>query len=856
MLLCFPRIIFYMIKAVCIFASLCMALILSGQRYIPKRGVPDSLRVIESKDRLLNELPVVALNETEKSEDAIAYVPSLLGANRDVFMTTASFHFSIVRFRTRGYDSEWSNTLVNGIPMNNPEDGNTPWAYWGGLNDVTKNVQMVQGLRAGEMDFGNMGNTVSIDMRAFKQWAQTQFGYAVSNRSYTHRLMVSHSKGFNRRGWAWSVSGSLRYASAGYVPGTFYRGVAYYAAIDKKINENNLLSLVVFGSAVQNGKQSPVLQESADLFGTHYYNAYWGYQAGKKRNANTGSTHVPVMILTYDHRFNNHSSVFVSFAGVAGRKSATALDWYNAADPRPDYYRYLPSYQRDSLLRDKITETYKQNPSLQQINWNKLYDINKQSYTITSDANGVSGISIGGLRSHYILEERITGIRRFVLNSVYTAMIREGMSFMAGGSVQWQQLHYYKKINDLLGGEYYVDWNQFAEGDASVLQNDLNRPNRILRKGDEYGYNYRILTGMAKVWAQVTVTKKKIDLFAAAKFTYTCYLRDGLVRTGLFPDNSFGRSVLYEFPDPAFKIGVTYKINGRKYLYLHVGMLSRAPYSDNVFISPRTRDTEQENIRSEKVMGAEAGYIYNSPAIKLRWSGYVTRFTGGMNVLTFYHDVYRNFVNYGLTGINKLQFGTELGADIKLSPRFTIQAAAAIGRYYYTDRQVVAVSADNDAYITERGLIYAKNFRVAGTPQEAYAIGVAYQSVGSFYANITASYFRQQWLEFNPLRRTYPALAGIVPGTGQWEEVIQQTLLPDQYSVDLAAGASIRPKLGGKTRKTILFFVSINNLLNKQDIISGGYEQLRFDAANPGKFPPKFFYAMGLNFSVNCTLRL
>jgi hypothetical protein len=50
--------------------------------------------------------------------------------------------------------------------------------------------------------------------------------------------------------------------------------------------------------------------------------------------------------------------------------------------------------------------------------------------------------------------------------------------------------------------------------------------------------------------------------------------------------------------------------------------------------------------------------------------------------------------------------------------------------------------------------------------------------------------------------------------------------------------------------------------LNKQDIVTGGFEQLRYDAqtstADPiltAKFPAKLFYAYGINFFSSVTLR-
>jgi outer membrane receptor for monomeric catechols len=167
------------------------------------------------------------------------------------------------------------------------------------------------------------------------------------------------------------------------------------------------------------------------------------------------------------------------------------------------------------------------------------------------------------------------------------------------------------------------------------------------------------------------------------ELSYTNYLRDGKMRNGLFPLNSFGRSEMNEFNNYFIKAGITYKINGRKYLYLYGAMMSKPPLFDNVFISPRTRDTRQENIQNEKIKTAETGYVWNAPRIKIRLSAYLTSFADGMNIMTFYHDGYGNFVNYALSGIDKLHYGVEFGMDCKLTNRFTLTAAASTGRYYY-----------------------------------------------------------------------------------------------------------------------------------------------------------------------------
>ncbi len=826
-----------------------------------KETVKDTLLLGNIQQAWEYDLPVIALHEDDKNESSAPIFPSLLTASRDVFQIAASFHFGITRFRPRGYETSTNTVLINGITMNSTENGSISWVNWGGLNDATRNTQTIMGLRPYEQAIGNIGNTISIDTRASHQRAQTKASYTFSNRSFTHRWMISHVGNLSARGWAYAFNGSWRNAAEGYFPGTGYQSGSFFAAVDKQLSAAHLLSINVFGVLATTDKQSPILEESAQLAGTYQYNAYWGYQSGKKRNANIGKTFQPFIILTHEFRISNQSFWISSISFQAGEKSSTGLDWYKAADPRPDYYRYLPSWQKDSLLNFSVRENSTQNKELMQINWDAFYNVNRNSLETVLDANGIPGNAITGLRSHYIQEERVSAVKRLDLVSSYHTQWHSDLSFSCGFSLQLQQTHNFKRVADLLGGAFYVDWNQFAErdfpNDGNAIQNDLKRPNRILIKGDHFGYDYGIQTQIYKSWTQLSVNLKKVDLFSSLGLTNTRFFRKGYVVNGLFPDNSFGKSTEFSFLDYFFKSGITYKINGRKYLYLHTALLTKAPSFDDFFISPRSRDHFQENSQTESIQTVEAGYVLNTPAFRIRGTGYFTSFSNGMDVITFYHDGYRNFMNYALSGIGKIHFGVEGGGELKINSRFTLSAAAAIGRYFYNSRQKAMVSADNDAFVAERALIYTKNFRVPGTPQEAYHLGLGYQA-GAWYGNVSGNYFRENWLAFNPMRRTYDVLQGITPGSEKWQTIISQVKLPEQFAMDLLVGTSLPIALSGKSNKgTLLITISINNLLNNQQIIAGGYEQLRFDTdeKDPGKFPPKYFYAMGLNFSVNIGIR-
>ncbi|MDE3252155.1 MAG: Plug domain-containing protein [Bacteroidota bacterium] len=825
----------------------------------------DSIQAKELQEDQLYDLPILTFSESERSETNTGFVSGPLSSNRDILNATAGFHFSVTRFRIRGYTADQSAVSINGFSLQNPDNGYTQWNILGGLNEVSKKTESVFGLNSNDKSFGSLGNASFIDMRASQQWVQSQIGYGFSNRLYQHRISLTQTFGMNKKGWAFSFSGNARYSGEGNIPGTSYQGAGFYLGMDKKINEANLLSFILLGSAMVSGRQGPVLQESVDLLQNHPYNPYWGYQSGKKRNAYLNIAFQPVCILTHQIRINNQSGWENMIGFTTGEKSATGLDWYKASDPRPDYYRYLPGYQSDSLVRSDLAEAIRNDISLQQINWDYLYSVNRNAFTTIPHADGVDTNNLYGRQAHYIQYLRVSGIRRVQFQSVYHGVLFPGCFLYGGFSIQVQRTHNYKRVYDLLGADFYVDWNSFAErdnpADVKVIQNDLNRPDHIVYQGDIYGYDYFMDTHKEEAWLQLIRQTNHFDYHLGLSLSQTSFRRIGNMRNGLFPDNSFGKSDQNFYTHYGIKAGITYKINGRKFFYFHLALLSKPPFFENVYISPATRDIIQEKNVCEKIQSLEAGYLVHTPKLNCRISGYLTVFRNGMDVKTFYHDGYGNLVNYALSGIDQLHAGIETGLEWKPIERFTITGVASIGNYQFTNRPQIAVSIDNNALVIQKSVLYSKNFKVGGTPQQAYSMGFGYRSARNFYLSLFGNYFREHWLDFNPLRRTYPSLANALPGSDQAKAILAQSKLPDQYTVDLLLGSSFGYASGTGKQKhihTILVNFSINNLLNKKDLITGGYEQLRFDmdTADVSKFPNKYYYASGLNFSVSLQYRI
>lgn len=820
-------------------------------------------------DRLVQDnIPTVSLSDSDFKDQSSQNVSGVLSASRDAFVSAASFNWGgTARFRIRGYDYENTTTLMNGVPMNDLATGNTFWSIWGGLNDILRNRDNQIGLAPTSFAFGGVGGANDLDSRASMQRKGLSVSYANSNRSYDHRLMATFNTGLLKNGWAVSLSASRRWAQEGYVPGTFFDGYSYFASVEKRIGFKHSISLTTFGAPTRNGRSAPSVQEMNDLAGTNYYNPNWGFQNGEKRNASVAKSFQPLTILNHEWKINGKSTLETGVSFLTGRNSVSALDWYNAPDPRPDYYRRLPSFIQDSVFREETSDFFRSNESARQINWDALYQANANN--VITVPNGISGDSITGKRSLYILNDRVTQNTKWNINTVYNNSITKNIALTAGASYQSQASRFYNEVNDLLGGDFYVDFNQFAERDfadnETAIQNDLNNPNRILREGDRWGFDYILNVRKAATWVQPQFRFNHFDFFVAAELSNTSFWREGKTRNGLFPDNSFGKGEVQNFFNYALKAGATYKLNGRNYFYVNGSYLTRAPYAQDVLVSPRTRDQFAPVLENTTIYSGEAGYFLRSPNIKGKATVFFSQFNDQIQSLNFYHEDFRTLVNYTLNNVDTRHTGIELAIDAKIYKGLSATAVASIGRYYYTDRPIGTITQDNDQTIlTEKETIYAKNFAVGGSPQEAYNLGLSYRGKKFWFVNLNFNVFNRIYLNFNPARRTQGAVDLVAENSEQWNNILEQEQVGnsfgEKYTIDLFGGKSWRltkQRVKGKYHVFMVLNAGVNNITNNRRLIVGGFEQLRFDfnGRNAERFPSKYFYAFGTTYFINLTFR-
>lgn len=820
-------------------------------------GISSGIAQVDSTavdDTTANSIPLFIINDDGGDDNAnqVQNVSGLLQSSRDVYARQVGFNFSFARFRMRGYDLDANTVLMNGMPMNDPESGMAIWAYWGGLNDITRYPEIKTGITSSQSTFGSMLGYMNVNLNASSKQPGTRVSYAATNRTYRSRLMITHNTGWLKNGWAFSFSLSGRYSKEGYVDGTFYRGYSYFAAAEKKLSDKHSMNLAVFAAPTIQGRQGIAVQEAYDLTGNNYYNPYWGYQNGEKRNARVRNNHVPYIILSDEYKIDDKSKIKTSLYYQFGRTGNSNLNWSNAADPRPDYYRNLPSYSYNGgydETGDQLTALWTANdPSTTQLDFDHMFFANSKNLYTVENANG-SGESLTGNRSKYIIEEYRQDPRKLGLYSTYNSQLNDNTHLMIGVNAYKYKSENYRLIKDLLGGDFWLDVDQFAErdfDDPEVAMNDLSTPNKTVAVGDRFSYDYDIHVQYAELFSNVDFKLgKRIDGYAGLTVSSTQFWRHGNLQNGKFPDNSMGDSEKLKFLNYGVKGGLIYKITGRHIVNLNMLYQTKAPYSRNAFISPRTRDQVVDNLTSAEIMSGDINYLIRYPKLKARATYFYTQANNLTWARSFYHDEYRNFVNYMMTGVDKLYQGVEVGVEGNVTSTIVASAAFTKGLYIYNSRPQATITVDNSLEeLAKDKTVYLKNYKIGNGPQTAATIGLKYNSPKYWYIGVNGNYVADIYLDPNPDRRTLEALDGYVDTDPQVAEILAPTKLDPGFIMNAFAGYSYRTKNG----QFIRLNVNVNNVLNNKSFISGGYEQLRYDPTQIDKFPPKYGYAYGLSY--------
>ncbi len=818
-----------------------------------------------------------------EDEGAMQSIGTIQGATDNIYYQATNYDFSVMRFRYRGYDSNWNAGYINGFNFNDGMRGRFNFSGLGGMtSSAFRNRSVDVGLDASNYGFGNIGGASNFTTYASEYAPGFRGNFSYTNSNYMLRLMMQYSTGLNKHGWAFSASIIGRYAPEGVIKGTFYNSIGYSLSLQKVFNDKHSLNLTTWGAPTQRATNTAATEEAYHLAGTNLYNPSWGYLDGKKKSSKIMESFDPAALLNWIWKPRMGTTINTGVGFRHSAYSSSALNWYQAADPRPDYYRYLPSYYNpanpwsgnyleegeNSPLWDDYEANYQyyrnlwqSDENMRQINWDAIYRtnlLNRTNYDRNPELIG---------HSSYILENRHSNFTSWMFNSYIDHRLNDFMTLQGGVSFNYTDGHYFKTVRNLLGGEFWRDIDNFSErdfpGNPEILQNNLNDPNRRVKEGDKFGYDYHIRTIMAKAWLQNQISTRHWNVNYGLEVSYTNFMRHGEMRNGRAPENSYGPGKRHTFDNAAIKAGATYKINGRNYIVAHAAYGTRAPLPDQAYVSPRIKDTAVQGLKSERFLSADIAYVWNYNRFRGSIGGFITEMWNGIKRTGFYDYQLNTFMNYSMSGMQTQYRGIELGMSYKILPSLTISAAATIASYKYKNNPLGVRSYENGSQEDVVRRVYLKNYHIGGTPQQAYNISLNYAAPKNWFFELSANWMGDAYVDLAPSRHEeMPDLYTVVkPVPGQsYEDAIKEKIseitnqekLKDAFVLNLSIGKMIYTKWGA-----LNFNLSVNNLLNNRNIQTGGYQEGKFDYTtyDVNKFPNKYYYAQGIRVFFNFGIR-
>lgn len=791
-------------------------------------------------------------------EDDVTQNISVISSNRNVYASEVGYRFSPARFKYRAFNSKYNDIYINGNPVNDAERGEFRYSFVGGLNNQTRGTETSLPFEDNNYMMTGMAGSNNYNFRPSSFATGQRISLAGANRNYNARAMYTYNTGLTEKGWAFTGSLTYRWGDGtGFVEGTSYNSLSYFLGIEKILNDHHSLSLVTWGNPTERGTQAASTDEMYWIANNNLYNPAWGYQDGKKRNSRIVKDFAPAALLTWDWKIDEQTKLVTSFLGKYSMYSSSRLNYNNSSNPAPDYYSTMPSYyfnvwdpmatsDRDDTALGNWQAAYnylsasKEN---RQINWDRLYYANRMA-------------SLQGSDAMYYLQRYHDDQLSFSLASDLKKALSNFTTLNVGLQLSTNKGMHYQTMDDLLGATSFRNLNtyvikNYGEG-SNEAQYDLNNPNQNVGKGDRFGYDYDIYVNKAQVWAGLSSDYEAAHLFASGRVGGVTMQRDGKMRNGLAPNNSYGKSGTAKFIDGGAKVGALVDLSHGHSLQLGLGYELKSPVARTAFQAAQINNDFVRDLKQEKIFSTEIGYRVQTTWLKANLNAYYSHLDDVTEQSMYYMDDRRSFTYVSLSGIEKEYYGVELGMDFKITSWLNLKALGTISDAKYVNNANVSYMLSEDG-VTYQDIVHNRGMREGCTPLTAGSLDLSIHTNG-WYIDLIGNYYDRIYLYYTPVTRyeshqsstTYDNDGNPIPATYP-----EQAKGKGGFMLDASIGKTWFLRHGRRIGVNLM----LTNILNNTKIVTGGREQSRTDVDENGdairtysfQNNPYKFYVNGIN---------
>ncbi len=687
--------------------------------------------IVKGKRAVLRETPVAFSNVNEaqiKRELGARYVTSALDKLPGLYVSDEGGGFADSRINIRGYDQTSISVMINGIPINNPENGEIYWSNWADIGDAVSTIQVQRGLSATPYSVSSVGGVVNIISRSgFIDKEQIRVSTQIASDNF-RKISASFATTLikNKVKLIGLVS---RTKWDGYADQTWADMFSYYFSLGM-IFGSHTLEFQLMGSPQKHGQR--ITPQSINTWASNglRYNSDWGYLNGKPLNARDNEFHKPSLNINHIWQINSktvwNNVVYLSH----GKGGGSVPPWSGFEMNKSGLINYDKIWESNS---DNIDSTYSTR-------------LNRANSALCFTYHVHNWAAFRSTIDHKI----------------------DNMSFTFGIDGKYYYAQNYSTLGNLLGGDYYI-------GSGNVNQNI----NTLLNIGDKVDYNADSYVRSIGSFAQIEYNTSKLNAYVNFALTTTGYNRIDFFN---YKNDDPKRETGWKgFGTYTLKAGVNYNFNELSNVYFNIGNFSKAPLSMNVYTY--TNELFKE-VKNENIFSTELGYGFKSDNAKFSinlfytlWKDKVLNFNVYMpNTYTFFHaNVY---------GGKSLHKGIEAEGSFNLFKNISLNGMLSIASYKWLN--------DVKSYLTPEGnpnSIITFDSKIKGlyegdAPMTKLVLGFTLNqdisSITSYYFTANYLFFGRYYAQFDPVSRSFNNV-----------ENVQLWRIPDYYTINIHTGITI-----------------------------------------------------------------
>ena len=705
--------------------------------------------VFLAKDR---QTPVaVSTLTTSEIEERIGNLelPELLNSTPGVFATGGGGAFGDSRITLRGFQQENIAVLINGMPVNDMENGRVYWSNWAGLTDVVSAMQVQRGLGSSPLPISSVGGTINIVTKSTELSEGGKISVRTGNDNYL-KTVVNYNTGKMDNGSALSLLFS-RTAGDGYVNGTEFEAYSYFFGYGKESDDGKSnVQFIVTGAPQIHGHRyrsfynQALLQQYKDFGRKYNYN--YGTLDGESFNMRNNFYHKPIASVNWEYTPNDKTTLSTTIYASVGRGGGTGdigrLYGYQ-------YFSGDLNYNGRYALR---------NPLNGHVDFDKIYSSNSGQATTFYNGRTYSNV-VDAATGLYIVndqDERVNGvkrngiIRRASMNSHnwvgglinLKKQATENFAYQIGADLRYYKGIHYRRVDNLLGADGYRDFDKYdRKSNGAVIteaipHNDWGNLWNVFGSTDDdpkIDYHNDGLVSWQGLFGQAEWVTDTYSVFVQGSVANQGFQRVDFFRYA--PNDPMHKSEKKNILGGTIKAGANYNIDAKNNVYVNAGYYSKAPNFDAVFQDYDNYVTPDSDLTNEKVVGIEAGYGFRSSDLTMNLNVYRTSWKD-----RFLSDYVRingvgGIANY--TGVEQVHQGVEFDAKWRISPLVDLEGMLTLGNYEYGSDVTDSNVTNNSGQSIGSATLYLDGEKVGTTAHKTARLNLTVNPSDKFKFNLS-----------------------------------------------------------------------------------------------------------------------